>query len=84
MKGDNATAFNCTGICPSEVPHKIFSQDGNDEPYCSIEPAGPSFFVLVEFSESLYILYSGRVGGHDMCVMGHVVNCHNMTMDARN
>jgi len=50
VKGDNATAFNCTGVCPSEVPHKIFSQDGNDEPYCSIEPVGPSFLLLVKFS----------------------------------
>ncbi|XP_021924577.1 epidermal growth factor receptor isoform X4 [Zootermopsis nevadensis] len=41
-KGDNSTAFNCTGTCPSEVPHKIFSQDGNDEPFCSVEPFGQS------------------------------------------
>jgi len=50
VKGDNATAFNCTGNCPSEVPHKIFSQDGNDEPYCSTEPVGSSLLQLVEFS----------------------------------
>jgi hypothetical protein len=47
VKGDNATAFNCTGTCPSEVPHKIFSQEGNDEPFCSVEPIGQSFALLV-------------------------------------
>jgi hypothetical protein len=50
VKGDNDTAFNCTATCPSEVPHKIFPQDGNDEPYCSIEPVGQSFVLLVVFS----------------------------------
>jgi hypothetical protein len=63
MKGDNATAFNCTGICPTDVPHKIFPQDSNDEPYCSIEPVGQAFLLLVQFSTSLHV--NRRLCMHD-------------------
>ncbi|CAH0768676.1 unnamed protein product [Bemisia tabaci] len=34
----NATAFNCTSHCPSDIPHKIFPEDNVSGPYCSIEP----------------------------------------------
>jgi hypothetical protein len=50
VKGDNATAFNCTAICPPDVPHKIFPQDSNDEAYCSIEAVGQVSMLLVQFS----------------------------------
>ncbi|XP_011298700.1 epidermal growth factor receptor isoform X1 [Fopius arisanus] len=33
---DNTTAFNCTGLCPAEYPHKVYPDEG--EPYCSAAP----------------------------------------------
>lgn len=33
---DNSTSFNCTGMCPPEQPHKVYSVD---QPYCSAEPS---------------------------------------------
>jgi epidermal growth factor receptor len=33
---DNTTSFNCTSICPADIPHKIFPPSG--DPYCSAEP----------------------------------------------
>jgi L1 cell adhesion molecule len=60
VKGDNSTAFHCTAICPSEIPHKILSQDGNDEQYCSNEPVGPSF-LLGETDNRLVIVVTSTV-----------------------
>lgn len=39
---NGSAAFNCTSICPPELPHKAFPEE-NGEPYCTIETSQPIY-----------------------------------------